>query len=70
MIYLIKSGSFDAFGDRVELIHLYEYEVNGVKKRITLQNIKMLIDFSMLPEELAFEQKVFNFNKYLKKNES
>ena len=68
MINLIKWGAFDAFCAHVELIHSYVNEINDVKKRITLQNMKMLIDFSLLPEELAFEQKVFNFNEYLKKN--
>lgn len=67
MINLIKSGAFDSFGDRYELMTDYVAEISGAKKRITLQNMKMLIDFKLLPPELEFECKVFNFNKYLKK---
>lgn len=67
MINLIKSGAFDSFGDRYELMTDYVAEISGAKKRITLQNMKMLIDFKLLPPELEFEQRVFNFNKYLKK---
>lgn len=67
MINLIKSGAFDSFGNRYELMTDYVAEISGAKKRITLQNMKMLIDFKLLPPELEFECKVFNFNKYLKK---
>ncbi len=67
MINLIKSGAFDSFGDRYKLMTEYVGEISGAKKRITLQNMKMLIDFKLLPLELEFECKVFNFNKYLKK---
>ena len=37
------------------------------KKRITLQNMKMLIDFNLIPEEYDFQCRVYNYNKYLKK---
>jgi len=37
------------------------------KKRITLQNMKMLIDFGLIPEEYDLQCRVYNFNKYLKK---
>ena len=67
MINLIKSGAFDEFGDRVELMHQYVNMISDTKKRVTLQNMKMLIDFKLLPSEFDFVCKVFNFNKYLKK---
>ena len=67
MVNLIKSGAFDGFGDRVNLMHQYVDMISDVKKRITLQNMKMLIDFQLLPSEFEFVCKVFNFNKYLKK---
>ena len=67
MINLIKSGAFDEFGDRVELMHQYVNMISDTKKRVTLQNMKMLIDFKLLPSEFDFICKVFNFNKYLKK---
>lgn len=67
VVNLIKAGAFDWVGDRVEIMKDYINSISGAKKRITLQNMKMLIDFNLLPEELAFECKVYNFNKYLKK---
>ena len=67
MINLIKSGAFDSFGDRIQIMKDYVGDICGAKKRITLQNMKMLIDFELLPPELEFQQRVFNFNKYLKK---
>ena len=67
VINLIKSGAFDGLGDRYKVMDAYIRSVSDQKKRVTLQNMKMLIDFELLPPELAFECKVFNFNKYLKK---
>ena len=68
MVNLIKSGAFDELcGDRIAAMKQYVLEVSEPKKRVTLQNMKMLIDFELLPESLTFEKKVFNFNKYLKK---
>lgn len=67
VINLIKSGAFDSFGDRIELMKTYAESVSDCKKRITLQNMKMLIDFGLIPDEYDMERRVFNFNKYLKK---
>lgn len=67
MVNLIKCGAFDDFGDRTQLMHEYVNLVSDTKKRITLQNMKMLIDFGLIPEEFDLQRRVFNFNKYLKK---
>ena len=67
MINLIKAGAFDCFGDRIEVMKNYVNLISDTKKRITLQNMKMLIDFNLIPEEYEFQCRVFNFNKYLKK---
>ena len=67
MINLIKSGAFDGFGDRIELMHQYVDLISDTKKRITLQNMKMLIDFGLIPEKYDLQRRVFNFNKYIKK---
>ena len=67
MVNLIKSGAFDAFDDRIEVMHQYIDSVSDVKKRITLQNMKMLIDFGLIPDEYDTERRVYNFNKYIKK---
>ena len=67
MINLIKSGAFDSFGDRVALMRQYIESVSDCKKRINLQNMKMLIDFGLIPERYDLECRIYNFNKYLKK---
>lgn len=67
MVNLIKSGAFDGFGDRKKLMREYINSVSDTKKRITLQNLKMLIDFGLIPDEYDLQRRVFNFNKYLKK---
>ena len=67
MINLIKCGAFDAFGDRVDLMREYVSLISDTKKRITLQNMAMLINFGLIPENLDFERRVYNFTKYLKK---
>ena len=67
MVNLIKSGAFDSFGDRVNIMHQYVDAISDTKKRITLQNMKMLIDFGLIPDDYDMERRVYNFNKYLKK---
>ena len=70
MINLIKAGAFDHFGNRVKVMHQYINTISDIKKRITLQNMKMLIDFGLIPEEYDLQRRVFNFNKYVKKFKS
>ena len=67
VINLIKSGAFDCFGDRLEIMRQYVASVSDTKSRITLQNMKMLCDFGLIPQEYDMERRVYNFNKYLKK---
>ena len=67
MINLIKSGAFDSFGERTKLMHEYVDMISDTKKRITLQNMKMLIDFGLIPDQYDLQRRVYNFNKYLKK---
>lgn len=66
MVNLIKCGAFDSFGRREQVMHEYVNLISDTKKRITLQNMKMLIDFGLIPNEYDFVCRVFNFNKYLK----
>ena len=67
MINLIKAGAFDEFEDRVQIMRRYINEISDTKKRITLQNMKMLIDFGLIPDKFDLQKRVFNFNKYIKK---
>ena len=69
MINLIKSGAFDDLygGDRIKAMNVYIDLIADKKKRMTLQNLQMLINFNFIPEDYEFQCKVYNFNKYLKK---
>ncbi len=67
MVNLIKSGAFDCFGNRVKIMNDYIGSIADVKKRLTLQNVATLIKANLIPEQLSFEQRVFFFNKYLRK---
>ena len=67
MVNLIKAGAFDFLGDRKDIALEYIKAVSDTKKRVTLQNMKMLIEFGLIPDEYDMERRVYNFNKYLKK---
>ena len=70
MVNLIKSGAFDELygGDRIKAMNTYIDLIADKKKRMTLQNMQMLINFGFIPEEYDFQCRVYNFNKYLKKH--
>ena len=70
MVSLLKAGAFDCFGDRVEMMHQYINNISGAKKELNLRNAQMLIKFELIPEELDYARRVFNFNKYLKENKN
>ena len=69
-ISLIKAGCFDKIENksRQEIMKNYIDSISDKKKRLTLQNMQMLITKHLLPSELEYQIKVYNFNKYLKKN--
>lgn len=68
MISLIKSGAFDSFGERKEIMREYLWTQCSPKKRITLQNFNGLMERNLIPEELDFEKRLFIFNRALRKN--
>ena len=72
MINLIKSGAFDSLynNDRVRAMDKYIDLIADKKKRMTLQNMQMLINFGFIPEEYDLQCRVYNFNKYLKKHKT
>ncbi len=70
MINLIKSGAFDSIEKkpRQEIMHDYIESIADKKQRLTLQNMNMLIEKDLIPEEMDFCRKLFLFNKFLKSN--
>lgn len=68
MVSLIKSGAFDCFDSRENIMKKYIWAVCEPKKRITLQNFNGLNERNLIPECLNFERRLFVFNNALKKN--
>lgn len=76
MISLIKGGAFDKLEKdwakelnihpRYLIMTYYLSKVSEPKSKLTLQNFNGLIKAGLIPEELSFQKRVFNFNKYLK----
>lgn len=68
MSNLIKCGAFDSLvgKPREEIMADYIGMVADHKERLTLQNMQMLINKNLIPEDLKFYQKLFLFNKFLK----
>lgn len=65
---LIKSGAFDVIENkpREEIMHDYLDSIADKKQRLTLQNMQMLINKELIPDEMSFYAKLFLFNKFLK----
>ena len=65
---LIKSGAFDNIENkpRQEIMVNYIESVADKKERLTLQNMQMLINKELIPDEMSFYGKLFEFNKFLK----
>ena len=74
MTNLIKSGAFDGIESRPRenIMHDYIESIADKKQRLTLQNMQMLINKDLIPDEMRFYGKLFLFNKFLKtcKNET
>ena len=75
MISLIKAGAFDnleqdtkGIEPRIFIMAYYLSLTSEPKKRLNLQNFNGLINLELIPEELSFQKRMFNFNKYLKEH--
>lgn len=69
---LIKSGAFDTIENksREEIMNFYLDSISDKKNRLTLQNMQMLINYNLIPEEMDFYRRLFLFNKFLKTNKN
>ena len=72
MANLIKCGAFDEMMKipREKIMEKYIDMIADKKQRLTLQNMQMLINYNLIPEEMSFSKKVFLFNKFLKAQKS
>ena len=64
---LIKSGAFDEFNTRENLINEYCDSQADKKKQLNLQNAQRLIDLELFPESLKEYQDIYKLTKHLKK---
>lgn len=71
-VNLIKAGCFDGLEGkgRIDIMVDYIDSICDKKKKLTLQNMQMLIREDCIPKEYINSVHVFNFNKYLKKFKS
>ena len=69
VVSLIKAGCFDELEniERKEIMTKFLHTTYGGKKRLTLQNVQMLAQYELFPDELKLHIRIFFFNKYLKK---
>ena len=65
---LIKAGAFDQVEriPREDIIAKYLKSICETKERLTLQNMQMLINKNLIPDDMVFYGKLFSFNKFLK----
>lgn len=70
MINLIKCGVFDKISGmrRENLLYKYVVSVADTKKKLTLANMPTLISRGLVPPQYKDVERVFNFNRFLKKN--
>lgn len=71
VINLIKSGAMDELypdSERRVIMGSYIAKKANLKKNLTLQNLAGLINAGLIPEELAFEVRVYNYTKILRKH--
>ena len=69
VISLIKAGAFDNFASRKAVMTEYIWETCSPKKKITMQNFNGLREKGLVPQSLSFQNRLFFFNKCLKKNQ-
>lgn len=67
VVMLIKAGAFRNITKRtpMELLKDYVYSLSNPKTTLNGRNINMLIRMELLPKELDFEQRAFNWWKYI-----
>jgi DNA polymerase III subunit alpha len=68
VIQLIKAGSFDSFGDRVDIMKQFINIICEPKEKLTMQNFNTLINLGVIPDEYALFVRFFNFKKYISQN--
>lgn len=71
VIALIKSGAFDELenNDRINIMKKFVSIISEPKSKLNLQNFNGLIERDMIPEDLDYYRRLFNFNKYIRQKQ-
>lgn len=67
-VKLIKSGCFDSFDDREDLMMRFVFNEIDVKEKLTMANAPKIIQGGLLPKELQVYGDMINFRKAVSKN--
>ncbi|KAA6472164.1 hypothetical protein DX928_22315 [Bacillus swezeyi] len=67
VIQLIKGGCFDSFGERKDLMKSFISLISEPKSKLTMSNVKMLIENDLVPGDFALEIRLFRFKDYISK---
>jgi DNA polymerase-3 subunit alpha len=65
MSQLIKGGFFDSFGERKEIMRRFTKHTFEPKKQLNFQNMKMLVENSLIPEEFSLNVRFYNYRNYI-----
>ncbi|MFO1442952.1 DNA polymerase III subunit alpha [Bacillus sp. Bva_UNVM-123] len=65
MMQLIKGGCFDSFGNRKDLMKRFIKHTFEPKKKLNMQNMSMLVNKNMLPNNFHLESRLFKFRAYI-----
>lgn len=64
---LIKGGSFDSIGDRIEIMKSFAATVSEPKEKLTMANMNMLVENNLIPDNFSLEVRFFKFKDYISK---
>ena len=71
VISLIKAGAFDELEnkDRTEIMKEYIIKISDTKKVLNMRNFQALMRNGLLPKELEYQCRLFEFNRYIRQKE-
>jgi DNA polymerase III subunit alpha len=65
MIQLVKGGCFETFGSRKEIMKQFIKYTFEPKKQLNFQNMKMLVENDLIPEEYSLNVRFYNYKNYI-----
>jgi DNA polymerase-3 subunit alpha len=65
MNQLIKGGCFDSFGERKDVMKQFTKHTFEPKKQLNFQNMKMLVENNLIPEQFNLNVRFYNYKNYI-----